>query len=82
MAVKLLKKGQSEKAIGIYQALSERGDFDSSEKLMNIYLKEKNKKQFEYYRNVALELLEKDETIGIWTKTEKITRIKEIGIKQ
>jgi hypothetical protein len=82
MAVKLLKRGQREKALGIYQALSERGDFDSAEKLMNIYLKEKNKDQFEYYRNVAIELLEKDETVGIWTKTEKITRIKQIGIKQ
>lgn len=76
LASKLQKAGETEKALEILNEIAESGDHDAAEKLMKIYQKNKDRDKFEYYRTLALKLIEKNETIGIWSKAEKLTKIR------
>lgn len=79
MAGKLLRQGEIDKALIVYIELAALGDYDSAEKLMQISLKLKNKDDYEKYRLLAISLLEKDDTVGKWTKAEKINRLQSMG---
>ena len=70
-----MQQGEQEKASEIYKDLAVSGDFDAAEKLMRIALKQKNYAAFEEYRLLAISLLERDETVGKWTKAEKIRKL-------
>lgn len=76
IASKLSKSGNKEKALEILAELASKGDLASAEKLMNHYKKAKDSEKFVFYRELTIEILEKDETIGKWTKAEKISKIK------
>lgn len=78
MAAKLAKTGNFDKALDIYKALASDGDYDAAEKIMRICLKIKQYDIYEEYRLKAIELLEKDQTIGKWSKAEKISKIREM----
>ena len=80
MAGRLMKCGETEKALEIYRGLAEAGDHVSAEKLMNYYRKVKDRENFEFFRRLTVELIEKDETIGKWTKAEKIAKIRALGV--
>lgn len=76
LASKLQKAGEKEKAADILQDLAENGDFEAAEKLMKLFQKNKNQEKFEYYRTLTIQLIEKEETMGIWSKADKLTKIK------
>lgn len=78
MALKLMRTGSPEKASDILKGLAEKGDYESAERLMNYYRKAKDQQSFEHYRELSIGLLEKDPTIGKWTKEEKLNKIKSL----
>ena len=80
-AAKLLKQGNVEKAFDIYKNLAESGDYASAEKAMKISLKMKDTDRFEEYRTLAVRLLEEDQTIGKWTRIDKINKLKALTPK-
>ena len=81
IAAKFLHTGEREKALPILEELAESGDYDSAVRLMKLYLKEKDPKLFEKYREKAVFILENDETVGKWTKEDKIKKLKELKVK-
>ena len=48
---------------------------------MKLYLKEKDPEQFEKYREKAVFILENDETVGKWTKEDKIGKLRDLKCK-
>lgn len=78
-AAKLLKQGHVEKAFDIYKNLAENGDYASAEKAMKISLKMKDSDRFEKYRILAVKLLEEDQTIGKWTRIDKINKLQALS---
>ena len=80
-AAKLLKQGNVEKAFDIYKSLAEGGDYASAEKAMKISLKMKDTDRFEEYRTLAVRLLEEDQTIGKWTRIDKINKLQALTPK-
>ncbi len=76
LASKLQRNGESEKALEIFSELAAAGDHEAAEKLMIYYLKIKDNEKSEFYRSLAIDLIEKDETIGIWSKADKLTKIR------
>lgn len=80
-AAKLLKQGNVEKAFDIYKSLAESGDYASAEKAMKISLKMKDTDRFEEYRTLAVRLLEEDQTIGKWTRIDKISKLQALTPK-
>ena len=78
MASKLMKTGSPEKALEILKELAAKGEYEASERLMYYYRKTKAPQPFEHYRALSIELLEKDPTIGKWTKEEKLNKIKNL----
>lgn len=76
LASKLQKAGEKEKAADILQELAENGDFEAAEKLMKLFQKNKDQEKFEYYRTLTIQLIEKEETMGIWSKADKLTKIR------
>lgn len=80
-AAKLLKQGYVEKAFDIYKSLAESGDYDSAEKAMKISQKMKDSARFEKFRILAVRLLEEDQTIGKWTRIDKINKLQSLTLK-
>ena len=76
LAAKLLKKGEDEKALAIYQELAGNGDYEAAVRVMKLCLKRKDAEAFERYRSLAIQLLEKDQTIGKWSKTDKMNKLR------
>ncbi len=76
LASKLQKAGEKEKAADILQDLAENGDFEAAEKLMKLFQKNKDQEKFEYYRTLTIQLIKKEETMGIWSKADKLTKIR------
>ena len=81
IASKLLKSGEREKALAVLEELSAAGDYDSAVKLMKLYKQAKDPDACERCRLRAIAILEQDETIGKWTKAEKIGKLKDLGFR-
>ena len=75
MANKLMKSGETEKAIKILEELAAARDTDAAEKLTLYYRKTGNTEKFESYRALAIELIQSDETLGKWSKSDKIAKL-------
>ena len=80
-AAKMLERGNVEKALEIYRDLAENGDYPSAEKALKICLKMKDADRFEAYRCLAVKLLEEDQTIGKWTRIDKLGKLKALNPK-
>lgn len=76
IAEKLIKGGEREKAGQILEKLAESGDYASAVKLIKLCRSSGDPEKFEHFRTLALDLLEKDETIGKWSKEDKIRKLK------
>ena len=48
---------------------------------MKFYLQEKNTERFEKYRELAVSILENDETVGKWSKADKISKLRGLKCK-
>ena len=81
IAAKFLKAGERDKAVPILEELADGEDYESAIRLMKLYLKEKDPDLFEKYREKAIAILEKDETVGKWSKEDKIKKLKELKVK-
>ena len=81
IAAKFMKIGDREKALSILDELAGRGDYDSAIRLMKFYLQEKNTERFEKYRELAVSILENDETVGKWSKADKISKLRGLKCK-
>ncbi|MBQ6504721.1 MAG: ribonuclease H-like domain-containing protein [Flexilinea sp.] len=81
LAAKMLDRGNAEKALEIYSDLVESGDYASAEKAMKICLKTKDIDRFEEYRCLAIKLLEEDQTIGKWSRIDKLGKLKALTQK-
>lgn len=81
IAAKFLKAGDREKALPILEELADGGDYDSADRLMKLYFREKDPERFEKFRARAIFILENDETVGKWTREEKIGKLRELKIK-
>ena len=81
IAAKFLKTGDREKALPILDELAGEGDYDSAIRLMKFYLQEKNTERFEKYRELAVSILENDETVGKWSKADKISKLRGLKCK-
>ena len=77
LAAKLVKTDPAA-ALPIFEELAERGDLESAKKAVKLHQKLKNAAQFEYYRALTIRLIEADETIGPWKKTEAIEKIRKL----
>ncbi len=80
IASKFLKAGEPEKALPILEGLAGKGDYDSAVRLLKLHFKAKNKELFEHYRELAIGILEKDETIGKWSKEDRIRTLNAMQI--
>ena len=76
-----LKSGETEKALPILENLAARGDLDAASKLMKYYLKTKDREKFEQYKTMVIRLIEQDETIGKWSKIDKIEKLQSTVIR-
>ena len=80
-AAKMLERGNVEKALEIYKDLAENGDYAAAEKALKICLKIKDADRFEKYRCLAVKLLEEDQTIGKWTRIDKLDKLNSLNLK-
>ncbi len=81
IAAKFLQTGDREKAIPILEELAGGGDYDSAIRLMKLYMQEKDPDLFEKFREKAIFILENDETVGKWSKEDKIRKLRDLTIK-
>ena len=81
IAAKFLKAGAPEKALPILEELAGSGDYDSAIRLMKFYLQGKNPELFGKYRELAVSILENDETVGKWSKADKISKLRGLNCK-
>ena len=81
IAAKFLKAEDRERAIPILEELAEENDLDSAVKLMKLYQHEKDPERFEMFRKKAVFILENDETVGKWSKEDKIRKLNELKCK-
>ena len=81
IAAKFMKTGDREKALPILDELAGAGDYDSAIKLMKFYLQGKNPEFFEKYRELAVSILENDETVRKWSKEDKISKLRGLKCK-
>ncbi len=77
LAAKLVKTDPAA-ALPIFEELAERGDLESAKKAVKLHQKLKNAAQFEHFRALTIRLIESDETIGPWKKTEAIEKIRKL----
>ncbi len=75
-----MKSGEPEKALPIFEELAHAGDQDSAMKLMKFYLKTKDREKFEQCRALVIRLIEQDETIGKWSKSDMIGKLQNYKI--
>lgn len=76
LAGKLIRSHDLDKAVPILEELTEKGDHESAIKLMELYRKQKKPERAEHYRTTAIRLIVQDETLGRWSKEEKIRKLK------
>lgn len=81
IAAKFLKAEDRERAIPILEELAEENDLDSAVKLMKLYQQDKDPERFEMFRKKAVFILENDETVGKWSKEDKIRKLNELKCK-
>lgn len=81
LAGKFLRGGDPEKAIPILEELSAKGDCDSAVKLMKLYQKSKDTEKFEQYKALAIRLTEQDETLGRWSREDRIQKLQSMKCK-
>ena len=82
LAGKFLRGKEPEKAIPILEELAEKGDHSAAVKLMDIYRKAKNRERFEHFRGTAVRLIEQDETLGPWSRQDRIRKLKKTTFKE
>ena len=81
IAAKFLKADDRKRAIPILEELAEGNDLDSAVKLMKLYQQDKDPERFEMFRKKAVFILENDETVGKWSKEDKIRKLNELKCK-
>ena len=77
LAAKLVKTDPAA-ALPIFEELAERGDLESAKKAVKLHQKLKNAARFEHFRALSIRLIEADETMGPWKKTEAIEKMKKL----
>ena len=82
IAGKFMRAGDTNRALPIYEGLAEEGDLYSAEKMTEYYRRAGNGEKFEEYRERLLRLIEADETIGKWTREDKIRSIKGLKVSR
>ncbi len=77
LAAKLVKTDPAA-ALPIFEELAERGDLESAKKAVKLHQKLKNAARFEHFRALTIRLIEADETMGPWKKTEAIEKMRKL----
>ena len=75
IAGKFMKGGDADRAIPIYEGMAAAGDLYSAEKLTEFYRRSGDSEKFEANRDRLLRLIEADETLGKWTREDKLRTV-------
>ena len=81
IAAGFMTSGETEKALPILESLAANGDCGAASKLMKYYLKVKDREKFEQYKALVIRMIEQDETIGKWSKIDKIEKLQNTVIR-
>ena len=65
----------------LWEELAKQGDLDSAVKLLKLYQRSCDRVRFEECRLLVIRLISEDETIGKWSREDKIRKIEALRIE-
>lgn len=82
LAKSLLKLGSSEQALHILEELAAGNDLESARNLMKYYQKQRDPENFIRCRDQCIRLISEDETLGKWSRQDKIAKLQKLSVKK